>query len=323
MSADLAKSLDELARSLCAFEKVDGSGFRRKARVLQAMWREEMGYPMGWREGRSGRIPMGSRLEMPWARETLANFLTETIRNTVRAEVLDPNASRAKLFAKPRLFNDLLSSQPLCFNLFGELKHDLALASAVIAGLTSGRFAKVTGIEFEYSPGPGDPRYLGDHSAFDVFLRCVDSDGEPGFVGIEVKYHENLKGAASGHKARYDEVADLMGCFAEDRSALRSSPLQQIWRDHLLAGITRIEGGYRDGMFVVLYPEQNPHVSNAVAEYARRLTDQNSFAAWTMEDFVAALRRHSTAAWIDAFDDRYLRFEKVDGRIRGARVVDT
>ena len=57
-------------------------------------------------------------MEMPWAQETLANFMTEHVHRVVRQEVLDPRRSKGKLFAKPRIFNDLLSSQPLCFNLF-------------------------------------------------------------------------------------------------------------------------------------------------------------------------------------------------------------
>jgi len=208
--------------------------------------------------------------------------------------------------------DDLLSSQPLCFNLFGELKLDLELASRVIAYISGGRFPEVTGIDFEYSPGRRYPRYLNDRSAFDVFLRCVNESDEPCFVAVEVKYHENLYRNAGEHRKRYDEVADLMGCFRDDRALLQRSPLQQIWRDHLLAGITLVQDGYRDGLFVMLYPADNNHVFNAVSAYEAQLTNRDSFAAWTLEQFVDALHRHSDATWIDAFENRYLKFEKID-----------
>src|SRR5258708_36519721 len=68
---------------------------------------------------------------MPFARETLANYLTETIRDVVREEVLDPTRSGGKLYREPRIFDDLLSSQPLCFNVFAHLRRDIALASKV------------------------------------------------------------------------------------------------------------------------------------------------------------------------------------------------
>jgi len=309
--------INTLAKKLHVLEAIDKSDFQRRARILQSLWREEQGFPPGehhWKS-RSGEYksrPLGSRLPMPLAKDTLVNFLTEPIRNLVRSEVCDPPTGSGKLFARPRIFNDLLSSQPLCFNLFGELAFDLPLASTLISDLTDGRFTEVTSVAFEHSPGRGDPRYLNDRSAFDVFLQCRTPSGAPAFIGIEVKYHENLVGNPGEHKQRYDEVADQMGCCVEDRNALQDAPLQQIWRDHLLAGITRIADGFEDGLFVMLYPRDNPHVSDAVAAYRTQLTDQRSFAAWTLENLVGNLRKQSDSQWIDAFNDRYLAFEKID-----------
>ncbi|QDG52136.1 hypothetical protein FIV42_15710 [Persicimonas caeni] len=40
---------------------------------------------------------------------------------------------------QPRIFNNLLSSQPLCFNLFGELQQNLELATEVFRTLAEGR----------------------------------------------------------------------------------------------------------------------------------------------------------------------------------------
>jgi hypothetical protein len=57
--------------------------FRRRARLHQAPWRERMGYPMGNGHGK----PRGDRLAMPWAQETLANYLTPTIQRVVAREL--------------------------------------------------------------------------------------------------------------------------------------------------------------------------------------------------------------------------------------------
>lgn len=44
-----------------------------------------------------------------------------------------------------------------------------------------------------------------------------------------------------------------MGCFAPGATVtLRSAPLQQIWRDHLLTGITQETDGYQDAIVVDL-----------------------------------------------------------------------
>lgn len=308
--------LNELAYNLNVLEKVDISPFQRRARILQAIWREEQGFPRG--EHRSGSVtrPLGSRLPMPWAQELLANFITPAIREVVRSEVCDSNRSAGKLYGKPRIFNDLLSSQPLCFNLFGELCLDLPLTSGVVGELTGGRFTEVCAINFEHSPGRRDPRYTADRSAFDVFLECRTATGGRGFLGIEVKYHENLLGPAGEHRARYDEIAKQMGCFALGAAgALRSAPLQQLWRDHLLAGITRVVDGYDEAAFVVLYPKDNTHVRDAISAYRTCLADTTTFAAWTLEDIARRLLDLSAADWIGRFIDRYLTFEKIDRRL--------
>lgn len=101
---------------------------------------------------------------MPFAQETLANYLTETIREVVRQEVLDPTRSANKLYRAPRIFEDLLSSQPLCFNLFAHLQRDLELASRVFAELLDIDGLQVETVEFEYSPGRGDPRFTTQRS---------------------------------------------------------------------------------------------------------------------------------------------------------------
>ena len=112
---------------------------------------------------------MGSRRWLPDAQQELSNYLTGTIREVVRHE-LERAEADGKLFAAPRIHDDLLSSQPLCFNLFGELKADLRVATAFARHLWPDRVDKVTCLELEHSPGRGDPDYLGNRTVFDVYL---------------------------------------------------------------------------------------------------------------------------------------------------------
>jgi hypothetical protein len=307
-------NLTQLAEVLHAKESVDKSDFHRKARILQSIWREEQGFLCQEYCDSEGKTHLrGSRLPMPWAKDNLSNFITDGIQQVVLEEVCNQEDRNGKLFGKPRIFDNMLSSQPLCFNLFAELKSDIPLATDLVKEITGGRFIKVNSIEFEYSPGRRDKRYLGDRSAFDVFIDCETATGGRGFIGIEVKYHENLiSPGMKGQNVRYDQIADTMKCFsAGTRDALKSSPLEQIWRDHLLAGVMRLEDKYEDGLFVILYPKDNHHVRDAVAGYRNRLSDDSSFAEWTLEDVYSQIKKYSTAGWIDLFFDRYLAFEKV------------
>lgn len=66
--------------------------WQRTARLRQALWREANDLPIGEHRGN----PLGSRIAMPHAEETLANYVTETIQEVVRVEVLDPNGCSLK-----------------------------------------------------------------------------------------------------------------------------------------------------------------------------------------------------------------------------------
>ena len=303
-------TFEELCQRYLAWEpRTDTIPFQRRARLLQALWREEQGLPVGTMRGKA----RGAVIEMPFAQQSLGAFLTPTVKEVARREVLDPHRAKDKVFGRPRIFNNLLSSQPLCFNLFGELSEDLPLASKVMADMTGGRVGRVTGIAFEHSPGRGDPRYTNDRSAFDVFFGYDPASGGRGFIGIEVKYHEGLGDKEADHRARYDEVAAMMGVFKPDRLPdLKRRPLEQIWRDHLLAGALKAVDGYDEGLFAFLYPRGNTRCASAVTAYQDCLADPQGFAAWTLEDLVAVLRRHTTASWVDTFYERYLDFARID-----------
>lgn len=246
----------------------------------------------------------------------MSAYLTDNIRDVVRQEVLDPAKARGKLYGKPRIFNDLLSSQPLCFNLFGELQCDLAAATRVLRRRVP-TLTMVTAIEFEWSPGRGDTRFTSDRSAFDLFVTYDTVDEGRGFLGIEVKYHENLRDKAASHKERYDEIAAGMGCFAEERRAdLRRQPLQQVWRDHLLVGSMLLPDpglGFTEGRFVFLYPAPNEPCRRAVEAYRGSLSEAATFDAWTIESLVADLRAEQAGTWVEGFASRYLDWERTTG----------
>jgi hypothetical protein len=306
----LNSALDQLAISYFAFEKDDISDFQRKARLLQSLWRAEKGYEPGLFRGR----PLGNLLPMPWAKESLGNYLSDTIKNVVIKEVLN-QSNDGKLYGKPRIFNNLLSSQPLCFNLFAELQQDLGLATNVFKQLCPQRVYKVLCIEFEHSPGRGDTAYTGDSSAFDVYVEYLNHRDEKGFIGIEVKYHENLQNKPAEIKQRYFEVASQMGCFKEEcLNTLQQSPLEQIWRDHLLAGslLYSPKDDFKDGFFVFLFPQDNIHCQQAVGQYKQCLTDDKTFQSWTLEEVSHAIKKNTNDSWIDAVIDRYLNFGKID-----------
>ena len=203
-------SLEETAKQYNAREKSDKNEFQRRARLLQSIWRENKGFGMRV----VGKRMMGSRLAEEDANR-LHNFLTEPIRQAVW-ETLN-NRKDGQMIDKSRLLANLLSSQPLCFNLFGELATrgklgDFSSATKIFAELMQKPLRSVTYLEFEKSHGRGKAALLHDRTAFDFYVEYELTSGENGFLGIEVKYHENLVGREwIDAKGRHKEMAIFCG----------------------------------------------------------------------------------------------------------------
>ncbi|MHA6779659.1 PGN_0703 family putative restriction endonuclease [Pseudonocardia saturnea] len=281
------------------------NAWQQRARLHQSLWRQAHGLLAGMHDGR----PLGSRLTPADAEPpALSNYLSPQAQQCVEAAVAEAPET-GTLLGRPRLWVDLLSSQPLCFNLFGPLAEDHMLAGRVLSTLWPD-IRTVNDIRFEWSPGRGDHAYTGNRSAFDVF---VDYNGPLGrsFLGIEVKYHEDLSGkAAKDEKSRYTALADKHGIFRKDLvPALQKAPLQQIWLDHLLALQLRSNpknDGWKAGTFVLMYPVGNTACADGAARYRRYLTDVETFDARTLDDVVQAARLVSPASWPDDVYARYL-----------------
>lgn len=251
-----------------------------------------MGYPIGAEPyaGGEGSTPIGSRLALDFAKARGANFLTQASLTAARNRVATPE--RHQMLSEDRLWADLLSSMPLCFNLFGDLAAEPEQAArAIRAWWPSAPSGPVT-VKFEHSPGRRDVSFLGNGSAFDVAFEIEQGSGAHAFIGVETKYHEHTKPEAVPRPdllARYADVAERSGAFVDGwRAHLIGTDLQQIWQDHLLA-LSMLQHPSRRwswGRFVLVYPSENPSFGRAAAAYRSVLRDASTFEARTIEDLL-------------------------------------
>jgi hypothetical protein len=223
------------------------------------------------------------------------------------------------MIEESRMWENLLSSQPLCFNLFGELHFDLKLATKFFKKLFPNRIDTVTDILFEYSPGRKDKRFTGDRSAFDAFIEYTNKD-KKGFIGIEVKYTESLKEESKDnaektfekHKKEYMHWTTTDIFCEETIDELRKPPVSQIWRDHLLSLATKQL--YDEGFFVFLFPKENKQCQEGVDKYLKLLTTNNEkvtgFYPRYLDDFIDTLTTISNAEWIKELKERYIGTEQ-------------
>lgn len=291
------------------------TAFKREARYRQALWRDRQGLPMGAHRnsqrgialGGPATIPNGSKLEESAALKG-ANFLSEPIMRAVDSRLAKPEAYET--LDVTRLRGDLLSSMPMCFNLFGELHHDADRARRAARLLMPSVGDGDVEVRFEWSPGRRDPRYTGDRTAFDAAL-LISSSSSSTVIGIETKYHEHAAreaaSARAGQEDHYRKIASDSGVFSPGwEDAILETPLRQIWRDHLLVlSMLRPGGGWTEGRYVLVYPERNTSFARAAAAYREVLSDDATFAAMTLEELLDADVLH-TPATAELFRERYL-----------------
>jgi hypothetical protein len=158
--------------------QVASDGARRaRYRALQSWYRETQ---LGVEPGRSasGKL-VGSLLPDDRALEGL-NFLDPSIWSYAeqRADVV---VRTGGTLARGRLRRNLLSSMPLCFNLFGKLQAEPAAAARVLGAALDLDIATVDEVLVEHAPAAATA-LLGDRTAFDAFVAYTTSGGATGFL---------------------------------------------------------------------------------------------------------------------------------------------
>jgi len=157
-------------------------------RALQAWWRSEvLELPPGpFHKSNPTRL-VASNIDFDAPVD--ANFLTPEAAAAVEARLAGGSSG---LVSEDRLRRMLLSSQPMCFNGFGHFQAP-DQRSALLAWVRhlAPEAIEVARIEVERAPPPAD--HFGGGSAFDAFIEYRRGDGRLGFLGVECKYHEDLR----------------------------------------------------------------------------------------------------------------------------------
>ncbi len=281
--------------------------FSAYARLLQSKWRFRKGYPFG---------KLGNYIENEYAKREKVNYLTNNIKNCVDESIIQARINGG-MIAEPRIWNNLLSSQPLCFNMFGEMHYDLEFATEFFQTLFSTKVKRVTSVKFEFSPSRGNKEYTGDHSAFDVFIEYFNHQDEECFIGIEVKYAETLKEESKkkafenfkNHKQEYERLTLDSSVFKVGAiEHLKQVPIAQIWRDHLLSIASKKD--FKGGFFVFLFPSLNEACRKGVDLYRSHLIspdeEETGFYPRYLETFIETLNQICDSSWAKELKERYL-----------------
>ncbi|MBR5481017.1 MAG: hypothetical protein IKU85_04925 [Bacteroidaceae bacterium] len=308
------------------------SRFVADCRKLQSIYRVEIGEEIRPYTDRYGNVHYYgnyiSNGEIP-KENCWKNFLTECAFK--HAEYRVENRKEYVTIESDRLFNNLLSSQPMAFNLFCPLRQMLVdspeLATKVIkAVLPDYPIHKVTKVELEFIP----KNYLeltGDKSAMDAIIGFEDEQGKGGFIAVETKYSESLgtnvaydrdENGKKIPRAKSIEAVKKLQCFTPDveKSIIEgNTPLTQIYRNFLLSEMY----GFEEGLLsysIILAPRRHPSTKRELVSLTNGLNQEykNKIEGIDLEDFVERIISvcpEEYATSFERFYDRYLNFDKL------------
>lgn len=293
------------------------SEFVAKCRLLQSIYRVEIGEDEGYIQRGSKRYFYGNYIMN--GDKTGKNFLEDYIFDYAKERV--NNRKHYETINEERLFNNLLSSQPMAFNLFCPLikmleEDESSTTDILRAALPDYNIKKVTTIDLEFIP-KNHEELTNDRTAMDAIIEFTDNDGIPSFIAIETKYSENLGVNEASRKGKGKETITSLGIFRteiKERIENKEVNLTQIYRNFLLSetyGINQNKKAYS----IVLAPKEHPTTTDEVNSLKNELKEEYRYkiSSVYLKDFVLKLIEKSQGkyqATFRAFYDRYLNFGK-------------
>jgi len=225
-----------------------------------------------------------------------------------------------------RLYNNMLSSQPMCFNLFYPLKRlferDHKRACKVFRNcFPSLNINKVMAVEIEYLPYPVT-EYLNDRTAFDAMLLYISDSGERNILAIETKYVEKLGTNPSSDLSKQIDLVKDSKMFNEDGKKEVTKGFGQLGRNFLLAEKFRMENRLDKAFAVVISPEENTSSKTEISEFHKMMNAeyQNQLFYTSLENIVKSINNKPSKeikSWIELFKKRYLGFDDCESIYKG------
>ncbi len=294
--------------------------FTARHRFHQSWWRAKvLAVPCGVGPTASSPNRYGNMLDAASGAAGM-NFLTPEIFAVVRARLAEGGGVE-----RYRLLHNMLSSQPMCFNLFGPLVGNTERATRLLRSLFGEEVARVRRVAIEWAPSPAES-YLADRTSFDAMIEYERSDGSLVLVGIETKLTDSFSQNPYDRDAYRRWMRSPRSPWREDAwDAVATPRHNQLWRNHLLAIAARELAGshYADVRSVVVIHPGDQDGRDAVASYSRLLKhNESTFTVRTLDEVAAAFARAICAeeeSWLDAFRRRYLALELSEDAWRGWR----
>jgi len=293
--------LEELSKLLGVSS--NSTSWRKKLRIHQGWWRAfVLGVPQGEYHDKKNNVwkKVCNRVFEETSSGNI-NFLGEAASKAAMTTLKDRGAPSSGMVDESRLKYNLLSSQPLCFNFFGELKEDPEFGLRVLQTWWP-NLTRLNQVLFEFAPKTKDSD---DNSAFDIAFE-VEYGDKTGIIGLECKYTDSFSFkpqnskifygdiGSKGHK-RYSEIfEDSRNSFSREYyEYVRAKEINQLFRNQLIAGRIvqnpKLEYNFvKTGLFCF---EGDKDAIASGLKLKSMLTDSESFQVITYMDFIRAVQK--------------------------------
>ena len=287
------------------------SDSRRTARyrLLQSWYREQvLNADYGEYCVNQGSRPLGSLLALPdVVQRPDLNFLSNDAAQYAleRAEIVQASGG---VIDKARLARNMLSSLPMTFSIFGELRSRPDHGLDVVRAFLDPQAVAVEVMECAWRPAID---VLGDRSSFDAAVITLREDGSRHLVGIEVKYTESFNRTIYNSDG-YRQVHERCGWFLPGTARPLLGPAtNQLWRTSLLAAacVQNHVMGVSSASVVVMCLTEDPDAARALMGLSAALREPEEHCRIvSLESLVAGVRDGlgPDEAWADSFAIRYL-----------------
>lgn len=296
--------MQEIGKQYSKDDIIDSSGFLRRARLHQSIFR-------------------ANYLDLTY--DTYGNYLTRTDgeqgKNFYEGFEIFDAVKEYRKYNKP-LYSNMLRSEHIPFNIFIPLNKDRDFCKKVFSDILKIYILSIDKIEIEYAPKPNE-KYLNDGTSFDTYLEYTKSDYTKGIIGIEVKYTEKEYKLEANSKQEKDINDKNSKYFSVTESCLLYKPaaisvlptdkFRQVWRNHILGeSILLVDGDkFKHFTSLTLYPQGNKHFVITSKDYVDLLVNnENKFLPLTYEDLLISLDKYcpndNYKKWLDYVTKRYI-----------------
>jgi hypothetical protein len=218
--------------------------------------------------------------------KTQKNFITQNSYKAY-AETIKNKLDKSQMIEEKRAVNNLLSSQPLCFNAFGEMAINLDLATAFLKTLFPDvREAKE--VLFEFRPD----RYDYDKSAFDVAFLFMTKDNQKAIWGFEVKYTDDFSPVAKDRNEYMHVYKQNKEHFLCEYESYRTMEFNELFRNELIARYY-LQNKNIDKAYTGIFCHHDDTATISAAKHFQKTLKDGAidFYILTYSDFLTSLQK--------------------------------